>query len=281
MFLNKEVVEQQSVAAWSTWKTKWMGNCRKTRQIPKSSMSSLLNKCKDKILIQAAFGASLAKQIPFLKENRHKFQLMCCDKAFGFLMENGIVPDYCIIADASVSSEWIKGHDTSNTILIANIAANPEWTVRWKGEVVFYANWDNIGSAKTLSPLAEVFEVIPASSNVSNAQVVFASQVLNPSVQLLVGYDYSWRADGNYYASGDHQKRHLMHHMDVISPWGYLAQTSSNLSFSCLWLQQYLMKFPKVKIFNCSGEGILASVPTGDLEVMLKRYEKERHLKAV
>lgn len=280
--LNKNEVERQSTAAWNTWKTKWKNNCHKTRFIPKTSFTTLLGRGKGKTLVQAAFGASLAKHLPTLQANRHRFDLMCCDKAFGFLVKNGITPDYCMLADASVSSDWIGEADTSKTILVANIAANPDWTVRWKGEVVFYANYDNIGSAKVLAPIADVYELIPASSNVSNAQVVFAAQVLGYESQLLVGYDYSWRADGNYYASGDNPKRYYMHHMEVVSPYGYIAQTSSNLYFSSSWLQQFLAKFPLTKVFNCSGEGILTTIPTrGFLEVLNQREKQSRTSKGI
>ena len=204
-----------------------------------------------------AFGDSLSDQIDLIKKYRASFKIMCCDKAFGYLMDHEIFPDYCMIADASVSDEWIKGHNTFETTLISNIAANPAWSSNWKGRRVFYTNWDNIQSGIKLGKAGNCYETIPASSNVSNSQVVMAAQVLNPKAQLLIGYDYSWNTDGKYYASEDTDKRHYMHHEDVITFDGKLAMTSTNLLFSCYWLTQYLQKFENTVVVNCSGRGIL------------------------
>ena len=257
MFLSKNDIHLQSMSAWRAWKSLWIKNCQVTKSLDKVSVKDFVGKGHGKILVQCAFGYSLSQNINTIKKYRDKIDVMCCDKAFGYLMQNGIVPDYCIIADGSVGLEWIKDQDTSQTTLVANVAANPEWTTNWKGQRVFYVNWDNIGSAQILGKIADVYEVIPASSNVSNAQVVFASQVLDHDAQLLVGYDYSWASFGTYYAGEDSDKRYYMRHMDMVSPYGYLAMTSSNLVFSCRWIMQYLYKFSRTNVINCSEQGIM------------------------
>jgi len=257
MLLDQKDVRAQSENAWNTWKYKWLKNCAINKDLNRISLKTLVNECRDHILIQAAFGHSLSLHLDTIKAYRGKVKVMCCDKAYGYLMDAGIVPDYCIIADASVTTDWQNGHDTSETTLFANIACNPEWTKEWKGRLVFYVNWDNIGTADRLAKAGNCYEAIPASSNVSNAQVVLASQVLNPTAQFLVGYDYSWEEGGNYYAAKDSEKRHYMHHSDVISFDGKLTQTSSNLMFSCYWLMQFLAKFSDRGVVNCSERGIL------------------------
>lgn len=255
--IAKNEIKQQSMNAWNAWRKLWVANCRETASMDKIAASSLVGVGRGKTLIQCAFGHSLAGMLDTIRRQRIKFDVMCCDKAFGYLMENGIVPDWCVIADASVNTDWIKNQDTSRTTLIANVAANTGWTKGWEGRRVFYVNWDNIGTAKVLGRIAGIYEVIPASSNVSNAQIVFASQVLGYNAQLLVGFDYSWADHGTYYAGQDSEKRYYMHHMDVVSPWGYIAKTSTNLNFSCRWIMQYLMKFYRVNAINCSGQGLL------------------------
>ena len=270
--LNQKDIQQQSEAAWNVWKNKWLDNCRVNKALKKGKLSDLLDHAKGKVLIQAAFGYSLSKHIDLLKKYKDKVEVMCCDKAFGYLMENGIIPTYCLIADASVTIDWIKGQDISKTILLSNVAANPEWTLNWKGPLYFYVNWDNIGTAHILGRAADCWEVIPASSNVSNAQVVLATQILNADYNLLTGYDYSWEDDGDYYASGASPKKDYMHHADMISPYGYLAKTSSNLMFSCNWLAQYLMKFNTLKVINCSERGILAIDRRMPLEAAIQTF---------
>lgn len=275
--LNKTDIHNQSTMAWNTWRKKWLGNCAINKTLPKISVHSLVNECKSDIVVQCAFGYSLTYGIETLKRHRNKVKIIACDKSFGYLMDRGIVPDYVLIADASVSTDWIKGHDTSRTTLVANVACNPEWTTSWKGRRVFYVNWDNIGTADILGRAADCYEVIPASSNVSNAQVVFASQVLNPKVQLLIGYDYSWR-DMDYYpefnSDGHDQKPFYMRHVDMPSPFGYMAKTSSNLLFSRNWMMQYLMKFRQTKIINCSEMGLLDLELHMPLEQAIDKYAK-------
>lgn len=254
--LNGQDIERQSRAAWKQWRPLWIKNCKINRELKTRSFSELLGKGKGKTLVQVAMGHSVTENISTLIKNRDKFDIYCCDKAFGYLMDRGITPDYCHVADAQVSDEWHKGRDTSKTILISNISANPVWPMEWKGKVYFYTNWDNIGTAAILGKIGNCFEVIPAASNVSNAQLVFASQVLNYDRQLMIGYDYSWTDDGCYYAGNNSDKRFYMHHATVITPYGKIAKTSTNLVFSCKWMMQFLTKFPNELIINCSQQGL-------------------------
>jgi len=260
MQINSDEIQQQSMAAWNQWRDLWVKNAKLNSEVNKRSFFELLHKGKGKKLLQCAFGYSLKENLEDIKLNRGMYDIYCCDKAFGLLKDNGITPEYCHVADAQVSADWIGKHDTSKTILIANIAANPAWTLEWKGPIYFYTNWDNIATADILGKIGNCFDVIPASSNVSNSQVVFASQVLDYDKQFLIGFDYSWEDDGAYYAGPGtcaNNKQYYMHHATVITSFGNLAKTSTNLIFSCKWLLSYILKFSKQKIINCSERGIL------------------------
>lgn len=259
--LDKNEIQQQSIAAWKQWKSLWIKNCKINRERNKKSFAELLNYGQGRTLLQCATGYSLTPNLEKIKKYKDRFDIYCCDKSFGYLMQNDIRPQFCHIADARVSDEWIKNQDTSQTILIANIACNPKWTEKkWK-EIYFYVNWDNIDSAKILAPLGNCYDVIPAASNVSNAQVVFATQVLGYDRQLLVGYDYSWEDDSWYYAGNDSDKKYWMYHLTVITPYGKLAKTSTNLAFSCRWMMQFIQKYCNNIITNCSERGLL-SIPS-------------------
>ncbi len=256
--INSDEIQQQSMAAWNQWRPLWIKNVKVNKELKNGSFSELLNIGKGKTLLIAAFGYSLSENIESIKKNRDKFDIFCCDKSFGYLMDNGIVPNYCQIADASVETKWMTGRDTSKTILISNIAANPEWGLEWKGKKYYYTNWDNIGTAKILGKLGNCYDLIPASSNVSNGMIVFASQVLGYKKHLLVGFDYSWDTDGKYYASGNPggNKKNYMYHATVITNHGRLSRTSTNLLFSCKWMMDYLMKFKNLLTINCTDRGI-------------------------
>lgn len=254
--MNNKEVQQQSINAWRQWGKQWIENAKINKTLKTGSFSKLLGIGKGKILLQIANGYSLALNVEKIKKNRLKYDIYCCDKTFGYLIKNGIVPDYCHVADANVKfDEWAKGYDNSNTTLISNIAAAPQWGLEWKGSKYYYTNWDNIGTADILSEAGDCFDVVPAASNVSNSQVVFSTQVLEYSKQLLVGFDYSWGDDGEYYATGNVDKRFYMNHASVNTNSG-IAFSSTNLIFSCRWLMSYISKFKSAVIVNCSERGI-------------------------
>lgn len=256
--LTSDEVQQQSMNAWKQWRIQWIKNAKINKNLKTDSFSNLLGIGKGKKLLQIANGYSLALNLDEIKKHINDYDIYCCDKTFGYLIKNGIYPKYCHVADANVKfDEWGKGFDSSKTILISNIAAAPQWGLEWKGKKYYYTNWDNIGTAQVLGKAGNCFDVIPASSNVSNSQIVFSTQVIGYDKQLLVGFDYSWQDDGKYYATGNVDKQYYMNHASVNTIWGDIAFSSTNLIFSCRWLMSYISKFKKSVIINCSERGIL------------------------
>jgi len=257
--LTKEDINKQSEGTWARWRHDWIENSNINKDGKRGKIKDLINHGEGRNLLQVAFGNSLKQNIDKIKEvsQRDDFDVFCCDKAFGYLMENGIIPDFCLVADANIDDIWFKDHDTSKTKLIANIAANPLWTQHWEGEIFYYVNWDSIDTARIVGKIGECYDVIPAASNVSNAQVVFANQIMGYDWEILIGFDYSWKAD-KYYATGDYkEKKSWMNHMTLISNKGELLQTSTNLMFSSQWMSMYLKK-TRAKVIDCSG-GFLES----------------------
>ena len=191
-------------------------------------------------------------------------------------MDEGIFPDSCLVADANIDDIWFKEHDTSKTKLLANIASNPKWTRQWEGDIYLYANWDSIQTARVLGKIGNCYDVIPAASNVSNAQIVFANQVLGYNWQVLIGFDYSWKGD-QYYASGDYKdKKAWMNHITTISHNGEIIQTSINLMFSVQWMSMYLSK-TRAKVIDCS-DGLLSTRHKMSFEDAIKVIEHEREV---
>jgi hypothetical protein len=276
--LTKEDINKQSVGTWTRWKHDWINNSIINKNIENKEIKELLNYGEGKNLLQVAFGNSLKQNIDKIKEisQRDDFDIFCCDKAFGYLMENKIIPDFCLVADANIDDIWFKEYDTSNTRLIANISSNPKWTQHWKGEIYFYVNWDSISTAKIIGKIGNCYDVIPAASNVSNAQVVFANQIMDYNWQVLVGFDYSWKTD-KYYAIGDYkEKKAWMNHMTLISKNNEIIQTSVNLMFSAQWMSMYLQK-TKAKVINCSN-GFLQSKHEESFENAIKIIEHEKEV---
>ena len=103
-----------------------------------------------KFLVLAAMGESLEKDIPILKLYRDRIDILTCDKGFGFLIDNGILPDHVIICDTNIPFKWIEPYleYTKNINLVSTPYANIEWTHAWKGPKYFYVNRDAIETEK-------------------------------------------------------------------------------------------------------------------------------------
>ena len=275
--LTKEDINKQSQGTWIRWRHDWIKNSKANHDVKRKPLKDLINYGEGKSILQIAFGNSLKQNIENIKAIyvEEDFDVLCCDKAFGYLMENGIVPNFCLVADANIDDIWFKDHDTSKTKLIANIAANTNWTQHWDDDIYFYSNWDSIQTAKILGKIGDCYEVIPAASNVSNAQIVFVNQIMGYKWQVLIGFDYSWQ-DDQYYATGDYkQKKSWMNHMTLLSK-GRILQTSMNLMFSVQWMSMYLKK-TKAKVIDCSN-GLLEGCYKESFENAFKIIQHEREV---
>jgi len=171
------------------------------------------------------------------------------------------------------------------TTLLINVCANPEWSqvINWKTKY-FFVNKDIIDSHLKFSKITGCNNFIPAGTNVSNAMMIMLTQSDNNGKRnffgydkfLLIGYDYSWNYDGNYYAynkDGD-GKADYMKHIYCVNMNGDFAYTSGNLYFSSKWLEKYLSTF-KFPVVNCSKKTILTQTKFGDLEEQMKYNFKQ------
>jgi hypothetical protein len=280
--LNEKEILQQSKTAYAQWKDRWHKHAQVNGDIFKGSkyrVKQLAFSGYGKQLIIVAMGASLEKSIDLIRERQKdaNVDIAVVDKGFRPLIQHGIKPKYVFLADAGVSfDQWVGDciEQTEGVALIANITANTDWTTKWRGPVYFYVNRDNIGTQDVFIPISGCTDMIPASSNVGNSVVVFAVQNMGYDEHLLVGYDFAWNADGNYYAFTDNDKRFWMRGMQGIGIDGKLAYTSENLEFSRKWLTDYcnMMCSQGKRIFNCSGSGTFG-FKVHDLKKRLDKFE--------
>ncbi len=141
---------------------------------------------------------------------------------------------------------------------------------------------------REFSKLSGCPNLITAGTNVSNMQVVLLTQSDNKARRnffgydkiILIGYDYSWRPDGKYYAFDDDGggKFHYMRHIHGIGAGGRMVFTSNNLSGSASWLDLYIKAY-KLPVVQCSPDTIAAFGGVRDLEKQL-RYSFQREDKA-
>lgn len=291
--LSYQDVKKQSTAVFGQFgESKWIPFAKENSQHTNRRDPMELQNCGvGKVLLAVAFGASLESQIETIKKYRDRIDIICPDKAFKPLMDHGVRPDYVMLCDCNIMwPKWGPDEvDTKGIKLLATPYANTMWTRRWQGPIYFYVNRDAIGSEKIfLEILGSKTRSLPASSNVSNAQVVFMTGIdeWNRSVFagyekiLLTGYDYSWKPEGNYYAwANPKPKRYYMHHQTLRDYNQDRVFSSENLIFSAKWLTTYVQSFG-LNVVNCSGGGLL-DIKKGDLEKELSRIDTRATKKIV
>lgn len=292
--LKTEEVLAQSKAAMAQWGPTWEKHATRNGELFKKlghSHKELLFKGAGRTLVICGMGPSLETQIDTLKkyQDNPAVDIMCVDKAMGFLLDRGVTPKWVNIADAGIDyNRWCEKNieKTRDIHLLSNITANPEWTHNWRynqneNNIWFYVNRDNIQSEKIYSAISGCNDLIHAGSNVGNSCVIFAASILGYEEILLLGFDFAWRYEDNYYAFADEKeigtnKRGWMRHMMQIDKSGNVTNTSQNLNFSARWLSDYYnleLKQFGIKIFDCSKTGILFGVPDANLESKMQHAE--------
>lgn len=267
--LTYQDVKDQSNQVYNQFgEAKWKPFAGINSLLPRDPGNSYENVGVGKFLVSAAMGESLEDNIDTIRKYRDRIDILTCDKGFGYLIENGIKADYVIICDCNIQMKWIEKYIdyTEGVKLLSTPYANPQWTISWKGPKYFYVNKDAIQSEDKFLPFfGDDTRVIPAGSNVSNAMIVFMTgcdertraNYAGYEKYFLVGYDYSWKPDGKYYAGHNPMpKRNYMHHVTMLGLNSDVMFTSQNLLFSAKWLTMYVRTFG-LPVVNCSGRGIL------------------------
>lgn len=270
MGLTKAQIVQQSESALRQWRDVWTKNANENKKHPMKSLDKFQGSGMGRACLLIANGASFEKEIETIKKYQGNVDILCCDKSLGHCLDNGIVPTFCLVADANVSFEKYceKWKDKlKDTILLSSVCANPEWAAKasWKDKY-FYCVKDAIATEKIFQTISGCPNVIAAGTNVSNTMVILMTQCDNErpgnffgyDKYLLIGFDYSWTVNGNYYAF-DHDgkgKRYYMRHNYGRTIGGEPCYTSNNLGFSLAWLQKYIEAF-KLPVVQCSRDSVL------------------------
>lgn len=287
--MDDKAILAQSKAAYNQWAKQWREQAKTNSKWPMKSMDDFQFIGIGKAILCVGNGYSLEENIEVIRKNQDNVDILCCDKTLGHLLSNGITPTFCMVQDANVDFDrYMKpwADQLQNTILFMNVCANPVWAEKgnWKDKY-FLVNKDIMGNEKEFSELSGCKNFIPAGTNVSNAMVVMLTQCDNQTKRnffgydkiLLIGFDYSWRADGKYYAfnqDGD-GKACYMKHSYIVTHDGKYGYTSGNLTFSAQWLDKYVRAF-QLPVIQCSRSTIYAGLKTGDLEKNMK-YSHRPH----
>ena len=282
---QSEVLKQSEAVFNQFGPTTWIPNAQENAKLVTDHAEVLRNSGVGKTLLLVASGASLEDNIDVIKKYRDRVDILVNDKGFGPLLDHGVKADFCMLCDARIPFRYLEPwvDKTTGVTLISTCYGNTEWTKAWKGKKFFYVNRDSIFSERIFIPIMpKGTRTIPAGSNVSNAMLVFFTgsdntQNINWSGYdrfLLIGYDYSWRVGGNYYAwQNPEPKRYYMAHRTMLDLQGNIVRTSENLLFSAKWLYSYITTF-RLPVVNCSERGLLM-VGRGTLEKELARINPD------
>jgi hypothetical protein len=287
--VQDESLIKQSKTALNQWGEQWRAHAKEHSKYKQKPMSDFLNIGVGKAVLCVANGYSTEEEMETIKKYQHNVDILCCDKSLGHLIRNGIYPTYCLVCDANVDYEvYLKPYEDKlqKTTLFMNVCANPLWTRNgnWK-DMYFFVNRDVIQAELEFMKLSGCQNTMAAGTNVSNAMIIALTQSDNESRRnwfgydkiLLIGFDYSWRADGNYYAydKDGGGKSSYMRHMYFSTMTGKFAYSSGNLVFSKDWLQKYIESF-NLPVVQCSKDSLLQTKHKGQLAYQMQyRYKTE------
>lgn len=306
--MNSEQILRQSQVAYKQWAEQWRRHASEHKSYEKKPINDFKDIGVGKAILCVANGYSFEEQIETIKEQAANVDIMACDKSLGHLLDNGIKPTYVVVCDANVEYEkYLAPYEEQlqDTILFINVCANPEWTRNgnWK-EIYFFVNKDIIQSEKEFSELSGCQNVIIAGTNVSNAMLILLTQCENNNKRnffnydkmILIGFDYSWKFGGNYYAFNKDGggKDKYMCHMHLYADDGTPIYTSGNLWFSKNWIFEYIKTF-SLPVVQTAAHSVLQFGPAKDLGyqmsyeakkddgpvLKLLKAEKERGLKVL
>lgn len=285
--MTDQEILQQSKSAYGQWCVQWRQHAVTHKSFKMKPLTDFVNSGIGKAVLCVANGYSFQAEIETIKKYRQNVDILCCDKTLGHLIDNGIYPDFCMVCDANVNyDKYLKPwkDKLDKTVMFLNVCGNPQWSQNgnWK-DIYFFVNRDILKSENEFSALSGCQNFIPAGTNVSNAMVILLNQSDESGKKnyfgydkiLTIGYDYSWQFDKNYYAfSGDGGgKKWYMNHITALNFKGELCQTSTNLMFSCRWLQKYVDTF-KIPLFQCSPSGIFRGLQISDLPTQMQYNHK-------
>lgn len=269
MSITKSQIISQSEGALRQWKDVWIKHATEAAKHPMKSIAHFEGSGAGRACLLIANGASFEKEIETIKKYQGNVDIICCDKSLGHCLDNGITPTFCLVADANVSFEKYceKWKDKlQDTILFSSVCANPKWANggNWK-ELYFYCVKDAIATEKIFQKISGCPNIVAAGTNVSNTMIIFMSQCDNErpgnffgyDKYLMIGFDYCWLWNGNYYAF-DHEgkgKRYYMRHNYGRTIGGDYCYTSNNLGFSLSWIQKYIETF-RLPVVQCSRDTV-------------------------
>ena len=128
-----------NIATLSKFEKTWVSNI--ARNIEKISGSPgadiFFNMFKGIPAIVAGAGPSLTESLDFIRENRHRALIVAVDTSYKILVDNGIIPHFCLAVDPQIiNARYLEGAEETGTVLVADPTVHPSLLRFFKGPIV-------------------------------------------------------------------------------------------------------------------------------------------------
>lgn len=256
----------------ATMKDAWLKNARANKKLVREcgwACTDLQDAHKGKTVVVMGSSPALQGQVEKLKRLMMDPDFIFIGMSSGvpFLLENGLIPNYVMIADADPKMvRFWKNEDMgrfSNTTLLASISVDPVMFELWPGKIKFIAYHSSEPKldkrlSKMFFPINGLGHFFYALSCQFNSAVAIAATVFQSFIQIYVGCELGFPdKESTYYAGRTDEKDgwERAAHLDI---YGNVAYTTRVLFSLKLALEDFLGKLSGCGyFFNCTEAGIL------------------------
>jgi len=117
-----------NIATLAKFEKSWSGNISRNIGLVISSpgVNSFYGKFSGFSAIVVAAGPSLFESLDFIRENADKAVIISVDTAFKVLLDNGIIPHFCMAVDPQlINARYFEGTGRVGTVLVADPTVHP------------------------------------------------------------------------------------------------------------------------------------------------------------
>jgi hypothetical protein len=282
----------------SKYERLWIEHARQNRKRVKTegwAASDLLDAGVGKTAVIIGAAPSVRSKVSDLRflQRDSGFLLYSVSSGLGFLLDNGIIPDYCMVMDADPTiARFFETVDerAKDVTLIASVCTDPKIVEKWPGPVKWIAVYSSIKALdrkyrKWYSPVNGCGIMFPALCSQYNTAVAAAYRISGSRILIFVGNDLSFPdgKDSRYYADRNDIKDGWlrMPHPDIYGNKVYTTYNFMTLKLACedylqrMYVESVSMEGRAPYFFNATESGIFGvSKRHGNLSVTTPAGEK-------
>ena len=269
-FFTKKIMEIGSLKANDCETIKqtskiWVDNILKnTKKLPETRpLHYFKDKFKDKTAIILAAGPSLKDDIELIKQNRDKFYIFSVNKILNYLIENGITPDFVVLADSyDVYQSFEKNlEDMKNINLIMSYKSHVRmfYHLKAKSKIIFYPINSHLISYLLKNSDKEFFF-----SNTSGTTSIYAfesARIMGCKNIIFSGLDLAFDSNTIYATGREHSKNDDSYYggrykiVQVKNCKGEIVNTRIDYAMFIKHFEDILQKFPFENLYNTTNFG--------------------------